>query len=212
MTGTQKTEPESPATVAVAAPATSRPRPLRMRPRLSVRGLLFVIVVIACGLAWVARVIRTGEDQRRHVAAIYRAGGWVVYDSEWTDDSLAAILKPKWPKWMVDSLGHDYFDNVVFVNLHDRGNDAVMADVGRLSHLKQISRTGPHVSDVGIAHLRKLGSLQLLSLRNSQVTDAGIEQLMSMTSLKWLNLSKTKVSDAGASQLERALPHLKITR
>ena len=176
------------------------------------RGLLLLIFVIGCGLGWVARVVRTGGVQRRAVAAIYQAGGWVVYDTAWDQAQNPSSWKPRWPKWLVDELGADYFANVVFVNLHDRGTDEVLAQVGRLTHLKQLHRSGFAVTDFGLAHLGGLSDLQFLSLDDSQVTDAGLARLKGLSGLKWLKLTRTKVTDSGVAELRKSLPQLKAIR
>ena len=93
----------------MAADVTGQPRPHRARRRgffrVSVRGLLVLILLIGCGLGWIARVVRTGQVQRRAVAAIYQAGGWVVYDTEWDEGQNTSTWKPRWPKWLVDRAG-----------------------------------------------------------------------------------------------------------
>jgi hypothetical protein len=214
MFGARQTEPLEVANAEASAPAPSALKP-RRRPvplRLSVRGLLLLIVVIAIGLAWVAHVIRAGNDVRRRVHAIDAAGGWVVYDSDWQVDPTPLQFRPKWPKWLVDDIGREYLSNVVFVNLHGRGNDSLMADIGRLTRLKQLHRVGPAVTDAGIAHLQSLRELELLSIQSPRITDAGIEQLTRLTSLKWLGLANTKVTDAGIKKLKQALPNLQIGR
>jgi hypothetical protein len=214
MFGARETEPSALLNDEAGAPAQGGRKSRRMRVplRLSVRGLLFLIVVIACGLASVVHAIREGNVQRAHVKAIYSAGGWVVYDCDWIGEPNPGSFKPRWPRWLLGEVGREYLSNVVFVNLHDRGNDAVMADVGRLTRLKQLHRVGPAVTDAGVAHVQALRSLELLSLQNTQVTDAGIKHLSRLTSLKWLGLTKTKVTDAGVSKLKEALPTLQIQR
>ena len=174
--------------------------------------MLVLILVIACGLGWVARIIRTGGVQRRAVAAIYHAGGWVVYDTAWEQAQNPSVWKPQWPKALVDWLGVDYFANVVFVNLHDRGTDEVLAQVGRLTRLKQLHRPGFAVTDAGLAQLRRLKNLQLLSLDDTQVTDAGLASLKGLSSLKWLKHTHTKVTDAGVAELRKSIPLLQVIR
>jgi hypothetical protein len=203
-------------------PATEKPSertttgvgalPRRRRLRLSVRGLLCVIVVIACGLAWVAHFIRAGTAQSAWVREIQRSGGWVLYDLDWNSDSAGHALPLKYPRWLTQSVGNEYFGDVVFVTLHDRGSDTVLAAVGRLTHLKQLHRCGPAVTDAGLAHLGALRKLELLSLNDSQITDSGLLELAKLTRLRWLSIARTKVTDAGVRALERALPELKISR
>jgi hypothetical protein len=188
------------------------PRSWRSVFRLSMRALLLLILIIGCGLGWVAHVIRAGRVQRRAVAAIYQAGGWVVYDTEWDHAQNPSAWKPRWPKSLVDRLGVDYFANVVFINLHDRGTDEVLAQVGRLTHLKQLHRAGFAVTDSGLAHLGRLSDLQLLSLDDTQVTDAGLVHLKGLSGLKWLKLTSTKVTDSAVAELRKSLPQLKAIR
>ena len=180
-------EAASEADVTGGRPATTRQR--RTFFAVSVRGLLLLILVIGCGLGWIARVVRLGQAQRSAVVAIYQAGGWVVYDTEWDDHPNEWIWKPRWPRWIVDQLGVDYFGNVVFANLHDRGTDKLLAHVGRLKHLKQLHRPGFAVTDAGLAHLGRLSDLQFLSLDDTQVTDAGLAHLKGLSGLRWLKLT-----------------------
>jgi hypothetical protein len=196
------------------APASPRParRDLRHRFRLSVRGLLVLVLLTGCGMGWLARVVRTGQAQRRSVAAVYQAGGWVLYDTDWDARQAALSWKPRWPRWLVERLGVDYCANVVFINLHDRGTDAVLAHVGRLTHLKQLHRPGPAVTDAGITHLGQLRDLQFLSLDGTQVTDDGLAQLKGLRALKWLKLTKTKVTALGVDKLRESLPDLRPIR
>jgi hypothetical protein len=199
-----------------AASATAGPGPAPRRRRtfflLSVRGMLLVILVIGCGLGWIAQVIRTGNVQRRAVAAICQAGGWVVYDTDWDEEQNTATWKPRWPKWLVDLVGSDYLGTVVFINLHDRGTDEVLRHVARLRHLKQLHRPGFAVTDAGLAHFGRLSDLRFLSLGGTQVTDAGLTHLKRLRDLKWLKLTRTRVTDGGIAELKKSLPHLQAIR
>jgi hypothetical protein len=190
----------------------SAPRRRRSLLRFSVRGLLLLILVIGCGLGWIAWVARTGQAQRRTVAAIYQAGGWALYDVDWDEGPATITWKPRWPRSIVDRFGIDYFGNVVFINLHDRGNDDVMMQVGRLTHLKQLHRPGLAVTDAGLAHLRRLKKLELLSLKNTRATDAGLAHLKGLEGLKWLRIAGTRVTDAGVRDLRTALPRVQAIR
>ena len=135
-----------------------------------------------------------------------------MYDTEWDEGRSGLTWKPRWPQWLVDFFGADYFGNVVFINLHDRGNDKVLSQVARLKYLKQLHRPGLAVSDAGLAHVGRLSDLQLLSLENTHVTDAGLAHLKGLAGLKWLKLGKTSVTDAGVATLRSALPRVQILR
>jgi hypothetical protein len=195
--------------------AGGRPRAMRQRRTffaVSIRRLLLLILVIACGLGWIARVVRLGQAQRSVVFAINRAGGWVVYDTEWDDRPDEWFWKPRWPRWIVEQVGVDYLGNVVFVNLHDRGTDELLADVGRLKHLKQLHRPGFAVTDAGLAHLGRLSELEFLSLDSTQVTDDGIRNSAGLAGLKILKLTRTKVTDRGISELQKSRPLVRVIR
>ncbi len=198
----------------VAGPPRWRSAPAWPRRlfRFSVRRLLVLILVIGCGMGWMARVVRSGQAQRRAVAAVGQAGGWVVYDTQWDDGQQVSRWRPRWPRWLVDCAGVDFLGNVVFINLHDRGNDALLAHVGRFRHLKQLHRPGFAVTDAGLAHLGQLDSLQLLSLDGTQVTDAGLIHLKRLTSLRWLKIARTKISVDSIRELQKSLPHLQAIR
>ena len=88
-------------------------RPFRVR--LSVRLLMALVLLAASGLGW---VVNRAHVQRDAVAAIVRGGGTVLYDWDVTyvpgqpygdDYRLTINGKPKWPKWLIDHLGPDYF-------------------------------------------------------------------------------------------------------
>jgi hypothetical protein len=63
-------------------PDKAEPRPGWRLPRIrmSVRVLMFLILVFGCWLSWYARRV---QAQRDAVAAIKKAGGSVAYDWEW---------------------------------------------------------------------------------------------------------------------------------
>ena len=61
------------------------PASWRRRLRLSIRGLIVLVFIIAGWLGW---VVNGARDQRDAVAAIRRAGGFVQYDWEWKDGVL----------------------------------------------------------------------------------------------------------------------------
>jgi hypothetical protein len=197
-----------------AVDPAARPSPRRRFClfRVSVRGLLVLVLLAGCGMGWVAQIVRTGQAQRRSVSAIYQAGGWVLYDTDWDERQAISSWRLRWPRWLVDRIGVDYCADVVFINLHGRGTDNLLAHVARLKHLKQLHRPGPAVTDAGLAHLGQLSELQFLSLDDTQVTDAGISSSTGLRSLKFLKISRTKVTDNGVAELRKSLPQLRVIR
>src|SRR4051812_18842713 len=94
-------------------------RPWRRYVRFSVRGLVIAVLVIGGWLGWIAHRARV---QREAVAAIKRAGGHVYYDWERNDGKPVPNGKPRWPRWLVDRLGIDYFGDVDTVFLWNAGS------------------------------------------------------------------------------------------
>jgi hypothetical protein len=202
--------PEAQAPVSPPVSPTTQRR--RGTFRISVRGLLLFVLLAGCGMGLLTHIVRTGQAQRKAVAAVYQAGGWVLYDIEWDERQATSQWRLGWPRWFIDRVGADYCAHVVFINLHDRGTDAVLAQVGQFTHLKQLHRPGRRVTDLGLAHLGRLSELQYLSLDRTQATDAGLAHLKGLANLRWLKLAQTKVTDAGLSELRKSLPQLQAIR
>ncbi len=184
-------------------PASSSPRPWRRRIRLSVRGLIVLVLVVGAGLGWIVRAARI---QREAVAAIEQAGGSVQYDR---DLKTGLARSPQGPQWLVDRVGVDYFANVVVVRLppkraliwFERGADAELAYVGRLHRLERLWLSDSTVTEAGMAHLAGLTHLESLGLRNTPITDGGMAHLAGLKSLKVLDLAGTEITDAGLAAM-----------
>ena len=177
--------------------------PLRKLLRLSLRSSLVLILAIGAGLGW---IVRRAHVQREAVAAIERGGGKAWYDWEWTNDNPNPTGKPRWPRWLVDRLGVDYFGHVaaVFAN---RVSDTELVPIGDLDGLECLILGNSAVTDDGLAHLDELRQLRILNLQNTEVTDAGLRHLKGLTNLRVLGLGGTRVSDAGIVHL-KGLTHL----
>jgi hypothetical protein len=200
----------------------TQPRPWwrLFRVRLSLRALMFIVMLIAI---WFGRYAISVRIQRDAVAAITQAGGSVTYDWEWgtsfNPDIIDPNEKPRAPKWLANLIGVDYVANVVSVNLStpsakdaNKADDATLAHVGRLGRLENLNLAGTAVTDAGMAHLKGLTSLRDLNLWNIQVGGAGLAHLKGLTNLRMLPLVGTRVTDDGVLELKRALPWLQILR
>ena len=203
----------------------SRSRWLRKRLRLSIRGLIAVILLVGGGLGW---IIHQAKLQRDCVTAVTRAQGEVIYNwyPDRQDPSLPVPLTPStqgpglpgqaggsdtetWaPRWLVDRLGVDYFAHVICVRLpvNVERIDAPMASV---AHLSRLVLCGTDISDAGLASLEALDQLQVLYLSETQIGDAGLAHLAGLTRLEWLKLDKTRITDAGLVHL-KGLKNLKL--
>jgi hypothetical protein len=168
--------------------------------RISVRGLIVLVLLIGAGVGW---IVRSARIQRDAVAAIQKAGGYVGYGwAESNRDEFAE--KALAPKWLVDVIGVDFFGHVtsVCVWLEQAANDGAIVEVGRLTQLGRLQLVGSFVSDGGLAHLKGLTKLSYLYLSKTRVSDAGLAHLKGLTKLKFVYLSGTQVTDAGLTHLK----------
>jgi internalin A len=199
-------------------PYRALPKWLRHGLRISVRGLIVLVLIIGAGLGWIVNAARI---QREAVASIQRDGGSVMYDWEFEGpwDFIGPISRstgrPRAPIWLVDQLGVDYFGQAKSVALGQPGSPSALRNIGRLSHVERIDLQGPFVTDAGLAHLKGLSNLSYFKIGNrygdcsggthlqdaARVTDAGMPYLKGLNKLSLLDLNGTKVSDTGMANL-----------
>ena len=174
----------------------AQPRKHRRRLRLSLRGLMALVLILSGGLGW---VVHRANLQRDAVAAILRTGGSVRYDWEMIPSGgINPQGKPKAPKRLVDFLGPDYFGHVALVQLGEKTTDADMVHVGRLRRLVGFSAHGTNINitDAGAAHLAGMTGLEHITLDDTRVTGAGLAILEGMSKLKYLHLRGLPIHDA----------------
>ena len=176
-------------------------RPWRRFLRVSVRGMIVLVIVVGAGLGW---IVRRAHIQRDAVAAIRKAGGALAYS--WDPKNGFASAGPTWaPGWLLRLSGADFFGHVAAVNL--RGSleqaDATLVEVSRLNQLQRLWLNDASVTDAGLVHLEGLTTLSFLTLQDTQITDAGLVHLMGLTKLSILDLHGTRVTDAGLVHLKR---------
>lgn len=129
--------------------------------RLSVRGLIAVVLVIS---VWLGSLVRH-RIQREAVAAIRRAGGWCLYDWQWQGHHGEFFGEPWAPDWLTRLIGVDYFGHIMEVNLYEFTTDAKVAPVAQLERVERLSLFRTTVSDAGLVHLGGLAdSLASFSL------------------------------------------------
>jgi len=118
---------------------------LPLRVRISVRVLMLLVLVVGGVLGW---IVHRARVQRDAVAAIEREGGKVYLDWEIEVFPSRAVGqaayqltpngKSRWPKWLLDQLGVDYFANVKGVIFNWEESDRVLASVGRTVNWNKI--------------------------------------------------------------------------
>ena len=204
---------------------------LKRRGRLSIRGLVVLVLVVGGGLGW---EIRSAREQRAAVAAIHARGGYVAYDIEWQlatpnphrDHSWhprqlldRQLARHPWLDRAIRRVGIDHFGNVVVVRISQNWSGqqpnvgaATMAQIGRLRRLDILSLDGTTVTDADLAALKDLADLRYLVLSDTNITDAGLVHLAGLLNLATLHVGGTKVTAAGVARLKRALPALLAIR
>ena len=202
------------------------PEPSRrlFRALLGLRVLMVVVLVLGLVLGW---IVHRARVQREVVAAVRRAGGRVQYDYEWKDLRSIPNGQPRWPRWLVERLGVDYFADVTGVGFHGTGADEVASQVARLGRVEAVVFNGSDLTDEGLArlegsglrmvylaaakeitdagliHLGRMPRLERVDLFDASIGDAGLEHLGRVRHLRWLHLGQTKVTDAGMEHVGR---------
>jgi hypothetical protein len=184
--------PEAGASMADQAKPVSRP--WRRYLRLSVQGMIVLVLIIGVWLGW---LVRSTRIQREAVAAIRTAGASVKYDWEWNNGKEIPVRKLWAPLWFTKLIGVDYFGHVTSVSLDLRATHALIEKVENLSRLQRLTLDYSSVTEEDLLRLKRLRELTDVSLAGTQVTDAGLAHLTGLTNLARLNLEGTRVSDAG---------------
>jgi Leucine-rich repeat (LRR) protein len=199
-----------------APPAASvRRRSWRFRIplRVSVRGLLVAILVIAASFGW---VVRRAHVERDAAAAITEAGGTFAFDWQkprpQSGGKKSQMRDGPWaPKWLVEFMGPHYFAYITDVQIARRNREAVLEHVGRLTHLERLQfSNGVSFATVIHALLNTLPSTGLARIQGlNEIADppvdgACLRYLKDLTRLKTLRLPENiALTDADLFHLRR---------
>jgi hypothetical protein len=185
--------------------------PWRRFLRLSVRGLMVVVLLIGIGLGWMVRPIRSARVQRDAVLAIVNAGGFVQYNGEtpsafdvsnWEDPDGTPNFDTWQPHWLLHLGGADLLARVTDVSLCAQKRSAAIERIADLSRLRALRLTGPAISDGDLVHVKGLTGLLWLDVTGTQVTDDGLLHLKKMATLFKLDVGNTQITDKGLVHLE----------
>src|SRR5713101_3173905 len=127
--------------------------------RVSVWGLVVLVLIIGAGLGWVGRSVRLRLDK---VAAIQKAGGSVSYDWEWKNGRPNSDGEPWGRAWLTKQLGVDYFGNITLVTYGARGFFREAIQIGPDHPLDDRIPGGSPLTDLGIKHLEGVTYLESL--------------------------------------------------
>ena len=87
---------------------------------------------------------------------------------------------PRVPKWLVTSLGVDYFGHVTYVGFFSSTTekaDELMAQAGRLSQMRVLDLNWTPVSNAGLRQVRGLTELRYLNLYDTGIDGGGLAHL-----------------------------------
>ena len=144
--------------------------------------LVLPLLVAGCGPA-------VNASEAAAIAKIRKLGGKVEFDETHSDRPVTKVY------------------------LHATAvSDADLAELIKLTKLKNLFLGKTKISDAGLEHLKGMTRLETLSLNSTEITDAGLPALSSLTGLKTLNLQETKTTAAGIDVLRRQLPVTSIAR
>lgn len=165
------------------------------RPRFTLRVTIALILAIGVALGWIAHRARV---QREAVEAIIRAGGEVTYDYQVPNYNAG----PRGPEWLRGLIGRDYFDTVWSVSGDDPAvDDAVVAQIGRLTQARMVLLQGSSVTDAGLAGLGGMRELRTIHLRAPNVNGSGFHHLSGLRRLENLHLYRTPITDEGLAHI-----------
>lgn len=196
---------------------------MRNRIKKVVRGLFrfrlrTLLVLLTVGLCWLGYATHRARVQQRAVNALTDAGVAVLFSYQRGPGGIWHVgdsVEPPGPEWLRRALGDDYFRRVDMVA--GEVPEDLFKRLGDLTDVRDLSVSGPGVTNAGLAQLARLRVLQYLAVSGAVVgdnnrihppepheigvTDAGMEHLGGLSHLKGLNVSHTAVTDDGVAAL-----------
>ncbi|MCH7493256.1 leucine-rich repeat domain-containing protein, partial [bacterium] len=167
---------------------SDKPKPRRRWLQYSLRTFFVLLTVFGVSLGV---VVFRAHEQRRVVESVGEMGGTVGYDCQRNANGRMIYAEPPGPKWLVELIGVDYFQEVSLVGL-PVAQDSDLTSLAKLTNLRVLSLQDTQVSDLN--PLTKLMSLEELWLNGSkQVSD--LTPLAKLTSIELLALDDTRVND-----------------
>ena len=188
----------------------------RWRPRLSLRALMVLVLIVGLPLGWVAR---RAALQRRSVAMVKARGGQVYYEDQIDSRGRPNLPHaPGGPRWLRQRIGDEFFQEVAWVSFEalrgqSRVDDDSIATVNAFAHLQGLTIRGPGhadseerirlVTEAGLARLTGLPRLRALHLYHIHCDDAMVRLLP-----RWKTLEDVQIYDFSKILSGSSLRHL----
>jgi hypothetical protein len=182
-----------------------------LRLRFTLRLALVAMTVLCIGLAiWTQRA----REQRRIVRHIDERIGSVGYNFERVPPTRTGDAQSPVPKWLLDRLGVDFFHSVT--QAHVRG-EVDLAEVSRLTSLRELTIWKHDLTDEQFAHVARLRDLQMLIVQSdmhaslpgdypdtTQIGDASLAVVADLPRLERAYLDGTHFSGRGLARLAQS--------
>ena len=187
------------------------PRSKRRWLRLSLRGLIVLVLILGGGLG---SAIHRAHVQRDAIATIQAIPqNKVITRRCWPLPQKAAKAAPAPPLSIATAnsleawlglLEPDLLESAEAVHIGEVATDADLIAVGRLSTVTTVSIRSFKITDAGLAPLAQLASLEEVQLSSCvQLTGAALAHLAGSTRLKSLECVGVSIRDAGLAHLAR---------
>lgn len=184
---------------------------------VTLRVLMVVIVVLAIGIA---QPINRARRQKSAVAEIGRQGGHIGYTYNykveygnwppWPSDD------PSVPRWLLRTLGPEYFRSANFVGFSASGPQAQFIDdlefLDALPDVRALHFVGTSFPDDSLRHTKGLDLIRFYA-EQTQIGDEGLAHLANQKNIWDLKLCGGHVTDEGLRHLAgmSKLRHLKLS-
>ncbi len=179
------------------------------KPRKYRYSLRFLMAFVLGAALWMGWRVEQARVQKEAIQAIKRHGGWVHFDYEFSYGKIVAGGKPRWPEWLVNAIGEEYFREIRQVSLVYDGTggnrldnpnvqpcEDVLAILARLPGLRKLLLKETQASDEGLRHIGQMIDLEELYMWDAaDVTDAGIAHLNRLDRLKTIHVSDSNLTD-----------------
>ena len=180
------------------------PRNHSLLSKTILRSLFTLLEVLLVFLCWLHNA-RTHQHSIKHIKDV---GGDVMYQWQWTNGKSVAVEVSRPLRWLIDTIGPEYFGDVTWVDLSLTASDDLLKEIAVFTNLEYLNLNGSPVTDSGLKHISTLPHLLELNLGGTQIKGMGLSNLRTMHNLESLDLSFSKAEDQGVAQLTH-LEHLK---